>query len=92
MVTQGNLGLTLPPNPLELYKNSKMKSWTDPASSFLGVTPGTKIYNYLDLNQDLSGRQTCIKNKNRNLCQVYCLISHIALFGFCVYKIDFQKD
>ena len=73
MVTQENLGLTLLPNALELYKNNKMKSWTDPASSFLRVTPETKIYNYLDLNQDLFARQTCRKSKNRNLCQVHCL-------------------
>ena len=35
-VTQGNLGLTLPPNSLDLYQtqNQKMKSWTNPVSLF----------------------------------------------------------
>ena len=35
-VTQGNLGLTLPPNSLDLHQtqNQKMKSWTDHTSSF----------------------------------------------------------
>ena len=35
-VTQGNLELTLPPNSLDSHKNknNKMKSYTDPKSSF----------------------------------------------------------
>ena len=58
--TQSNLGLPLPPNSTDLHqKQNKMKSWADPASLFLWVTPGTKTIKSWNNPGDISLSWNC---------------------------------
>ena len=77
-ITQGNLGLTLPPISLDLHQTQKteMKSWTDPASSFHFPETVQVFSNATPITQNSINPQ---QNKNQSpLAKPSAITRHLA--------------